>query len=281
MLLAIICSRLTSCNLLRSRFCDVITDPRARVGLLIVGWVEALTVAGRICCSLVWLLVLWRHLLEVHAIGRSTIGIFCTQHQLVECVNIDWWGTVHVADLTLPEEIKRRLVELDSCVLLWRLGREDQLPSILRVGIHSRWALTTLALVLHLASHHLVLLLLLSIRLLTGREVRREQRGEVPSTARSSTHLCFLVGASHSVNVLDQIVDFLLGKRWRPGQAVLSLAGDRATHLGILLAHIALLFLAVATLPLILSRRIAGPRVYLVDIRHEVEILRHFWLIII
>lgn len=52
MLLAIICSRLT-CNLLRSRFCDVITDPRARVGLLIVGWVEALTVAGRICCSLV------------------------------------------------------------------------------------------------------------------------------------------------------------------------------------------------------------------------------------
>lgn len=52
MLLAIICSRLT-CNLLRSRFCDVITDPRARVGLLAVGGVEALTVASRICCSLV------------------------------------------------------------------------------------------------------------------------------------------------------------------------------------------------------------------------------------
>lgn len=98
-------------------------------------------------------------------------------------------------------------MEFYSSVLLGWLGREHHFLGLLLV-IHSSGAFTRLSLVK--LGHQLVLLL--SLRWLAVGGVGRQQGSEV-ATACHLSHFMLLAGVGCCINILDDIIDFLLCNR--------------------------------------------------------------------
>ena len=104
-----------------------------------------------------------------------------------------------------------------------------------------------------------------------------QQRGEVSSSSSGSAGFGFLARIDECIDVLDDIIDFLLASRRRTRKTSLALACGSLAYLVTLHGcGVSLLLFAEGVLSGVLAGRVAHSEVDLVNICSQIEILRHF-----